>query len=306
LANDLATTALLATDKPVMVAPAMNVRMWQHPATQRNIAQLKSDGIQFVGPNDGDMACGEFGPGRLSEPVEILTAVEGFFGISPKPLAGKKIIITSGPTHEPIDPVRYIANRSSGKQGTAIAVSLVALGANVVLVSGPTNQPGPAGVTMVKVESARDMLTACQAALPANALICAAAVADYRTDGTADQKLKKTVGGIPTLNLVENPDILATLSKSSNNRPELVIGFAAETQTVIEFAQAKRKRKGCDWVIANDVSSAKGVMGGDDNTVHLITSDNVEDWPTMTKVEVANQLAARIATYFAAPMGANK
>lgn len=301
MANDLATTTLLATDKPVLLAPAMNVRMWDHPATQRNIKTLKGDGVHFVGPNDGDMACGEFGPGRMSEPLEIVAAVEQV--LCDGPLTGKKIVITSGPTHEPIDPVRYIANRSSGKQGNAIATALRDLGAEVVLVSGPVNVPMPSGVTVNKIETARDMLAAVQANLPADAVICAAAVADWRTDNEADQKLKKVDGaGLPTLSLTENPDILKTVGALDGAaRPKLIIGFAAETHDVVAYADGKRAKKRADWIVANDVSGNSaiegGVMGGDHNQVHLVTNDGVEDWPVMTKQEVAKQLADRIAAY---------
>ncbi len=300
LANDLATTALLATDTPVLLAPAMNVRMWTHPATQRNIKTLQGDGIKFVGPNDGDMACGEFGPGRMAEPLEIVAAAEQHF--SKGPLAGKHVVITSGPTHEPIDPVRYIANRSSGKQGHAIAAALRDLGASVTLVSGPVSHPAPAGVTVKKVETARDMLAAVEESLPADAVICAAAVADWRTDNEADQKLKKVEGaGLPTLSLTENPDILRTIGALNGaGRPALIVGFAAETHDVVAYAEQKRQKKCCDWIVANDVSGnsavAGGVMGGDHNQVHLVTAAGVEDWPVMTKHEVAAQLALRIAT----------
>ena len=302
LAGDLATTLLLATDKPVLVAPAMNVRMWEHKATQRNVAQLRADGIHFVGPNDGDMACGEFGPGRMSEPAEILAAIESqFSGSSAKgkaPLKGVRVLVTSGPTHEPIDPVRYLANRSSGKQGYAIATALAQLGANVTLISGPTNLAAPAGVTTKRVETAREMLAACEAALPADVAICAAAVADWRVDADATQKIKKEAGAkTPALNLVENPDILATISKLKKNRPTLVIGFAAETEKVVEHAIAKRKRKGCDWIVANDVSPESGVMGGDLNTVHIIRADGQEDWPQLPKQAVAERLAQSVADH---------
>lgn len=302
LANDLATTLLLATDKPVLVAPAMNVRMWEHKATHRNVQQLRADGIHFVGPNDGDMACGEFGPGRMAEPVEILAAIEDHFSGSASsgkaPLKDVRVLVTSGPTHEPIDPVRYLANRSSGKQGYAIATALARLGADVTLVSGPTNLPTPVGVTMKRVETAREMLAACEASLPADVAICAAAVADWRVDADATQKIKKVAGAkTPALNLVENPDILATISKLKKNRPALVIGFAAETEKVVEHAIAKRKRKGCDWIVANDVSPESGVMGGDLNTVHLIRAEAREDWPQMPKQAVAERLAQSIVEH---------
>lgn len=303
LAGDLASTALLATDKKVLIAPAMNVRMWLHPATQRNFETLLADGVDFVGPNEGDMACGEYGPGRMAEPAEILAAIESHFAElaypGGGPLKGKRVLITSGPTHEPIDPVRYLANRSSGKQGYAIAQAVARLGAETVLVSGPTNLPNPPGVTVKRIETAREMLAACEAALPADIAICAAAVADWRVASDADQKLKKQPGEqAPALMLVENPDILATLSQLKTNRPALVIGFAAETEKVVEHAVAKRARKGCDWIVANDVSPATGVMGGDLNTVHLISREGQEDWPLLPKQAVAERLARRIADHF--------
>lgn len=302
-ANDLASTALLATDKKVLIAPAMNVRMWTHAATQRNFETLMADGVDFVGPNEGDMACGEYGPGRMAEPAEILAAIEAHFAElaypGGGPLKGKRVLITSGPTHEPIDPVRYLANRSSGKQGYAIAQAVARLGAETVLVSGPTNLPDPPGVTVRRVETAREMLAACEAGLPADVAICAAAVADWRVASDAEQKLKKAPGEqAPALMLVENPDILATLSQMKETRPALVIGFAAETEKVIEHAVAKRHRKGCDWIVANDVSPATGVMGGDLNTVHLITREGQEDWPLLPKQAVAERLARRIADHF--------
>ncbi len=299
-ADDLASTALLATDKPVLIAPAMNVRMWNHPATRRNLARLVGDGVLVVGPNDGDMACGEYGPGRLAEPHEILTRIEAFYAeqAAPKPLAGKRIVVTSGPTHEPIDPVRYIANRSSGQQGHAIAGALAALGAKVTLVSGPVTLADPAGVETVHVETARQMAAAVEAALPADVAVCAAAVADWRVAGEADQKIKKDGSGqVPALSFVENPDILASLSKAGEKRPPLVVGFAAETEHVIDHAKAKLARKGCDWIVANDVGSGPegGVMGARDNAVHIVTADGVESWPRLPKTEVAARLAARIA-----------
>ena len=296
-ADDLAATVLLATDKPVLIAPAMNVRMWQHAATQRNLKQLLADGIAVVGPNDGDMACGEFGPGRMAEPMEIVAAIEGMFG--DRPLAGRRALVTSGPTHEPIDPVRYIANRSSGKQGHAIAAALAALGAEVTLVSGPTSLPDPAGVKTVRVETAADMLAACTKALPADVAVCAAAVADWRVAGAASNKLKKGTGPLPTLSLSENPDILKTLSAAGPTRPALVIGFAAETETVVAHATAKRAKKGCDWIVANDVSPAAGTFGGDANAVTLISAAGAEAWPKLSKTEVAQRLANRIAGHFA-------
>ncbi|UOA25730.1 bifunctional phosphopantothenoylcysteine decarboxylase/phosphopantothenate--cysteine ligase CoaBC [Pseudosulfitobacter sp. DSM 107133] len=293
LANDLASTLLLATDTPVMIAPAMNVRMWDHPATRRNLATLRGDGIAVIGPNDGDMACGEFGPGRMAEPLEIVAALEG--ALDGGPLAGKRVLVTSGPTHEPIDPVRYIANRSSGAQGTALAAALAALGAEVVFVTGPADVPPPAGVQVVRVQTAQQMLQAVQAALPCDAAVFAAAVADWRVASASDRKLKKTKDGMPKLEFAENPDILATVSQMTQGRPGLVVGFAAETNDVVENATAKRKRKGCDWIVANDVSPETGIMGGSENAVHLISDAGVEDWPRMGKGAVAQKLAARIA-----------
>jgi phosphopantothenoylcysteine decarboxylase/phosphopantothenate--cysteine ligase len=293
LANDLASTLLLATDTPVMIAPAMNVRMWDHPATQRNLAALRGDGIAVIGPNDGDMACGEFGPGRMAEPLEIVAALEGALGGGP--LAGKRVLVTSGPTHEPIDPVRYIANRSSGAQGTALGAALAALGAEVVFVTGPADVPPPAGVQVVKVQTAQQMLQAVQAALPCDVAVFAAAVADWRVASAADRKLKKTKDGLPKLEFAENPDILATVAQMTKGRPGLVVGFAAETNDVVEHATAKRARKECDWIVANDVSPATGIMGGHENAVHLLTDSGVEDWPRMGKDAVAQKLAARIA-----------
>ncbi|MCA0919436.1 bifunctional phosphopantothenoylcysteine decarboxylase/phosphopantothenate--cysteine ligase CoaBC [Pseudooceanicola nanhaiensis] len=293
-ADDLASTLLLATDTPVMVVPAMNVRMWTHPATQRNLATLKGDGIAVVGPVEGSMACGEFGPGRMSEVPEILAAVEDFFAEGP--LKGRRILVTSGPTHEPIDPVRYIANRSSGAQGTAIAAALAALGAEVVFVTGPADVPSPAGVQVVKVQSAREMLEAVQAALPVEAAVFAAAVADWRVASASGSKIKKQPGGaLPVLEFAENPDILATVSQMGPGRPPLVVGFAAETDDVVVNATAKRARKGCDWIVANDVRPETGIMGGSENAVILITDQGAEDWPRMTKEAVATRLAARIA-----------
>ena len=291
-ANDLASTLLMATDKGVLIAPAMNVRMWEHPATQRNLATLMQDGILTVGPEIGDMACGEHGPGRMAEPRAILSAIEG--ALSDGPLKGKHVIVTSGPTHEPIDPVRYIANRSSGAQGTALAAALRDLGARVTFVTGPASVPPPSGVTVVAIESARQMLEAVQTALPADAAVFAAAVADWRVKNEAGQKMKKVAGALPMLEFAENPDILATISRHAQ-RPALVVGFAAETETVVAHAQAKRLRKGCDWIVANDVSPATGIMGGTENAVHLITANSVEDWPRLPKAEVARRLAARIA-----------
>ncbi|MCH8465834.1 MAG: bifunctional phosphopantothenoylcysteine decarboxylase/phosphopantothenate--cysteine ligase CoaBC [Roseinatronobacter sp.] len=292
LADDLATTLLLATDKPILIAPAMNLRMWEHPATQRNLAQLRADGVGVIGPDSGDMACGEFGPGRMSEPHAILAAIAA--KLRAGPLAGKRVLVTSGPTHEPIDPVRYIANRSSGAQGAAIAAALRDLGAEVVFVTGPATAPAPEGVVLHKVETAREMLDAVEAALPADAAIFAAAVADWRVENSSHQKLKKTKHGAPELIFAQNPDILATVAAHAV-RPALVVGFAAETEQVIAHAQAKLARKGCDWIVANDVSPATGIMGGAENAVHLITRDGVEDWPRMPKHEVAQRLALRIA-----------
>ncbi|MDV7271789.1 bifunctional phosphopantothenoylcysteine decarboxylase/phosphopantothenate--cysteine ligase CoaBC [Thioclava sp. A2] len=294
LANDLASTLLMATDKRVLIAPAMNVRMWDHPATQRNRAQLASDGVLYVGPNEGDMACGEFGAGRMAEPLEIVAAIEGAFGGGP--LKGKHVLVTSGPTHEPIDPVRYIANRSSGAQGAALAAALRDLGARVSFVTGPADVPPPAGVDVIRVQSARDMLTAVEAALPADAAVFAAAVADWRVANAAGQKMKKDASGtLPVLEFAENPDILRHVSQLGQGRPSLVVGFAAETEKVVEHATAKRARKGCDWIVANDVSPETGIMGGRENAVVIISDAGAESWPRMDKNEVAARLAARIA-----------
>ena len=297
IADDLATTTLLATDKPVMVAPAMNVRMWEHAATRENMAVLRERGILEVGPDEGDMACGEYGFGRMSEPTAIAEAIEFFFQTSDR-LKGRRAIVTSGPTVEAIDPVRYIANRSSGRQGHAIARALAAQGAETVLVTGPTTLPDPANMTVVHVNSADEMLKATQDALPADIVVCAAAVADWRVDRQADRKIKKN-GNIPDLKLVENPDILATLSSASPHRAQLVVGFAAETGDVVDQAAAKRAKKGCDWIVANDVSPETGTFGGGDNTVHVIDDAGVEDWPTMSKEQVGARLAARIADHLA-------
>lgn len=292
-ADDLASTLLLATDTRVLVAPAMNVRMWQHPATQRNIATLKADGVLFTGPDEGEMACGEYGPGRLAEPEVILAAIEA--ALSDGPLKGRHVLVTSGPTHEPIDPVRYIANRSSGAQGTALAAALRDLGARVTFVTGPATVPPPEGVDVVRVETARQMLAAVQAALPADAAVMAAAVADWRVANAGTQKMKKDGSGrAPALEFAENPDILAMVSKASD-RPRLVVGFAAETEKVVEHATAKRARKGCDWIVANDVSPETGIMGGSENAVVLITAEGAETWPRLAKDEVARRLAQRIA-----------
>jgi phosphopantothenoylcysteine decarboxylase/phosphopantothenate--cysteine ligase len=296
IADDLAATLLLATDKPVLVAPAMNVRMWLHAATQANMAMLQARGVRVVGPDEGAMACNEFGPGRLAEPPTILAAIEACLAAAPQTLAGKHAVVTSGPTHEPIDPVRYIANRSSGRQGHAIAAALAALGARVTLVSGPVNVPAPPGVTLHKVETAADMLAACRDALPADVAVFAAAVADWRVANAAGGKIKKRPGGAPpALDLVPNPDILATIAAAGPRRPRLVVGFAAETSDLMANAQDKRMRKNADWIVANDVSPGTGIMGGADNAVHLITAAGVEDWPLLPKDEVARRLAARIA-----------
>jgi phosphopantothenoylcysteine decarboxylase/phosphopantothenate--cysteine ligase len=304
LAGDLATTALLATDKPVMIAPSMNSRMWNHPATKRNLAKLQGDGIRVILPGSGDLACGEVGAGRLAEVPEIIASLKEFFGgsatlpLTTLPLKGKKAIVTAGPTFEAIDPVRYIANRSSGKQGYAIAEALAGLGAEVVLVSGPTDLAPPKGVKILAVESALQMLAACRAELPADIAVCVAAVSDWRVAEAGGQKMKKHGGQPPKLTLIENPDILASLSAPGRHRPRLVVGFAAETENVIANAQAKLKKKGCDWVVANDVSSATGVMGGDNNTVHIIRAKDREDWPPASKTQVAERLARKISDYF--------
>lgn len=295
-ANDLASTLLLATDTPVMIAPAMNVRMWEHPATQRNIAQLRGDGIRILGPNSGDMACGEFGPGRMVESAEILEAISTHFGAGV--LSGRHAVVTSGPTHEPIDPVRYIANRSSGAQGNAIAAALRDAGASVTFVTGPASVPPPEGVAVVRVETALEMEAAVKNALPADIGVFAAAVADWRVDGAQDQKIKKDDEKIPSISFVENPDILAEVAKSKVQRPALVVGFAAETQNVIENAAKKRMRKGCDWIVANDVSPGTGIMGGVENSVILVTEDGTEEWPRLPKQEVAIRLVERIAQHF--------
>jgi phosphopantothenoylcysteine decarboxylase/phosphopantothenate--cysteine ligase len=309
LAGDLATTLLLATDKPVLMAPAMNVRMWLHPATQANAATLAARGVRFVGPDEGEMACHEFGPGRLAEPAAILAAIgafpAGLHGLSkdpasmPGPLAGRHMLITAGPTYEPIDAVRYIANRSSGRQGFAIAAALRRLGADVTLISGPVALPDPDGVTVRRVETAAEMLAAAQAALPADAAVCAAAVADWRVASPAPHKLKKT-GGAPRFDLVPNPDILAALAAAGPRRPRLVVGFAAETQDLIENAAAKLRAKNCDWIVANNVGPGTGVMGGARNRVTVLDATGAEDWPDLPKEAVATRLAARIAAAFGA------
>ncbi len=300
LADDLASTVLLATDKTVLVAPAMNVRMWGHPATLANMATLRARGVAVIGPDEGAMACNEFGPGRLSEPPAILAAIAALLGRT-QPLAGPRldgrhVLVTSGPTHEPIDPVRYIANRSSGRQGHAIAAALAALGARVTLVSGPVAVPDPAGVTVHRVQTAREMLDACAAALPADAAVFAAAVADWRVASAAELKLKKTPDGAPpALALVPNPDILATIAAAGPKRPRLVVGFAAETHDMLAHAQDKRLRKNADWIVANDVSPATGIMGGTENEIVLVSPAGIEPWPRLGKDEVASRLAARIA-----------
>ena len=292
-ADDLASTLILATDTQILVAPAMNVRMWDHVATQRNAAQLRADGVLFIGPNDGEMACGEFGPGRMAEPMEILGAIAAALGGGP--LVGKHALVTSGPTHEPIDPVRYIANRSSGAQGTAIAAALRDLGAKVTFITGPATVPPPSGVTVVRVDTALEMQSAVKDALPADVAVFAAAVADWRVDNAAERKLKKDGSGkMPTLKFAENPDILAQVSQLKSGRPKLVIGFAAETDDVLNHATAKRARKGCDWIVANDVSPATGIMGGTENAVTLITQAGSESWSRMKKTSVAKRLAQKI------------
>jgi phosphopantothenoylcysteine decarboxylase / phosphopantothenate---cysteine ligase len=298
LADDLASTVLLATDKPVLIAPAMNPHMWAHPATARNLAHLIADGITLVGPNAGEMAeAGETGYGRMAEPLEIADAAQSLLihGAKNRPLAGKRMLVTSGPTHEPIDPVRYIANRSSGKQGHAIARAAAEAGADVTLVSGPVALADPPGVNTIKVETARDMLSKVEQALPVDVAVFAAAVADWRVTEAGAQKIKKDAKGAPRLSLLENPDILATIAHRKTKRPTLVIGFAAETEKVIEHATAKLARKGCDWILANDVSAASGVMGGDSNSVHVVTARGVESWPPQSKDDVARMLVTRIA-----------
>ena len=299
-ANDLASTTLLATDKPVLIAPAMNVRMWHHAATQRNLSQLKRDGILVVGPNEGDMACGEYGLGRMAEPVEIVAAIEAALTPKPQPLKGKKVLITAGPTREAIDPVRYISNYSSGKQGYAIAAAAVALGAETVLVSGPVDLPIPPGVQMMPVTSALEMLTVSERELPCDIAIFTAAVADWRVADEAKQKIKKDKNGLPTLQLEENPDILQTIAKRTSKRPRLVVGFAAETENLLDNAREKLKKKGCDLIVANDVSKERGVFGADQNTVQLVSASGVESWGLLSKQDVAQrlmkQLAAQLST----------
>jgi phosphopantothenoylcysteine decarboxylase/phosphopantothenate--cysteine ligase len=298
LAGDLATTALLASDKPVLIAPAMNVMMWAHPATQANLALLAARSVHRVGPGAGELACGEVGSGRMAEPAEIIVAIERILHPDRR-LAGRRALVTSGPTREPIDPVRYISNHSSGKQGHAIAAALAALGAETVLVSGPTQEPTPTGVELVPVETAAEMLAACEASLPADVAVMAAAVADWRIETIARHKLKKDGNGPPVLRLAENPDILSRIAGRGNDRPALVIGFAAETDDIVENARAKLQRKRCDWILANDVSPGTGTFGGDRNTIHLVEVGGVEDWPVMTKHEVADRLAERITAWFA-------
>jgi len=294
LGDDLASTALLATDKPVLIAPAMNVRMWTHAATRRNLETLKRDGVAIIGPNDGEMACGEYGPGRMAEPLEILAAIEQKLQPSGRPLAGKKVLITAGPTREAIDPVRYISNHSSGKQGFAIAEAAVALGAETVLVSGPVNLPVPPGVGMMPVESAEEMLKVCEGELPCDIAIFTAAVADWRAAHVAGEKIKK--GGPPlSLSVIENPDILRAIATRKKNRPLIVVGFAAETEKIVEHAREKLAKKSCDMIVANDVSAATGVFGGDRNKVHIVTPQGVETWPEMSKREVAQRLMDRLA-----------
>ena len=311
-ADDLASTVLLATDKRVLIAPTMNVRMWEHAATQRNIARLETDGVLRVGPEAGAMACGEFGPGRMAEPADILAAIEAaLYGSGA--LAGLRAFVTSGPTYEPIDPVRFIGNRSSGKQGHAIAAACARLGARVTLISGPTAQTDPHGVATIHVETAQQMLEACEAALPADVAICAAAVADWRAASPAPEKLKKAAGkSEPTLALARNPDILASLSARKNDRPRLMIGFAAETEKLEQHAREKLSRKGCDWLLANDVSPQTGAFGGDSNTMHLFVSApgggdaTVEHWPRLSKTAIAGRLAERIAAALSASPGRPK
>ena len=299
IADDLASTTLLATDKSVLIAPAMNTMMWENAATKANMATLKSRGIRQVGPNAGDLACGEVGGGRMAEPMEILAAIENYFGAE-APLSGRRAIVTSGPTFEAIDPVRFIGNRSSGKQGHAIAAALARRGAATLLVSGPTNEPDPAGVEVKHIESAEQMLAACRAALPADIAVCAAAVADWRPAKLADQKIKKAASDPAPIALLRNPDILATLSAAGNQRPRLVVGFAAETEDLIANAKKKLVAKGCDFIVANDVSTGTGTFGGGENTVHLVGKDGVEDWPRLSKQDVAERLVDTIVRRLAA------
>jgi len=302
-ADDLATTALLATDKPVLVAPAMNTRMWEHPATQRNLTTLRADAIRMIGPGAGDLACGEVGAGRMAEPADILAAIETLLNDeNDRPLAGRRALVTAGPTHESIDPVRYLANRSSGRQGFAVAAALAELGAETTLIAGPTPLPTPAGVDRIDVESAEDMAQACDTGLPVDIAVCVAAVSDWRVRSTSPAKLKKSERTTPpALELTANPDILARLSARDNNRPALVVGFAAETENVRANAEEKRQRKGCDWILANDVSTEGGAMSGEENEVMLITGTNTENWPRTAKADVARRLARRIAEHFSQP-----
>lgn len=304
LANDLAATALLATDKQVLMAPAMNVRMWEHPATRRNVAVLKEHGVRFVGPEEGEMACGEYGPGRMSEPAAIADAVEVFFAARASgALKGRRVLVTAGPTQEAIDPVRYIANRSSGKQGYAIAAAARAMGAEVVLVTGPTGLAPPPGTEVVRVRTAREMLAACEAALPVDCAIMCAAVSDYRPGIETTHKIKKERGGLTAIPLAENPDILRTLAQAGASRPRLVIGFAAETDDVLANAEAKRRRKGCDWMVANEITEGEGgAMGGDDNAVTILSDEGEDAWPLLPKREVARRLVEKIARAVAAPV----
>lgn len=299
IADDLATTALLATDKPVMVAPSMNVRMWEHEATKANMAILRERGVTVLGPDSGDMACGEYGEGRMVEPAAILNVISVFFRDAGR-LTGQRALVTSGPTHEPLDPVRYIANRSSGKQGHAIAAAMARSGAETTLVTGPTQEMDPPGVAVIHVETAQQMLEACQRSLPADVAVCAAAVSDWRPATALTDKMKKN-GAPPALALTENPDILKTLATAGNERPRLVIGFAAETGDVVKKAKPKLSAKGCDWIVANDVAPGTGTFGGTENTVHLITDDSVDSWPRMSKQAVADQLVHRIADALSAP-----
>ena len=300
IADDLASTTLLATDRPILLAPAMNVVMWQHPATQRNLAVLHERGVRSVGPAAGDLACGDVGADRMSEPMEILGAILAFLTLE-RPLNGRRALVTSGPTREPIDPVRFIANRSSGKQGHAVAAALAAAGAETLLVTGPTALADPVGVEVQRVETALEMLDACQRALPVDVAVCVAAVSDWRPAEAGRHKIKKAGAVPPTMRLVENPDIVATLAAAGERRPALVVGFAAETENLVGNAAAKRDQKGCDWIVANDVSSRAGTLGGDRNTVHLVTSSGVEPWPTMDKTDVAERLVQRIASHFSKP-----
>ncbi len=302
-ANDLASTALLATDKPVLIAPAMNVRMWHHAATQRNLRRLKHDGILLVGPNEGDMACGEYGLGRMAEPLEIVAAIESALAPKPQLLKGKKVLITAGPTREAIDPVRYISNYSSGKQGYAIAAAAVALGAETILVSGPVNLPIPPGVQMIPVTSAVEMMAASERELPCDIAIFTAAVADWRVAQEKDQKIKKDGSRIPILQLVENPDILQIIAKRASKRPALVVGFAAETENLVENARGKLTKKGCDLIVANDVGRERGIFGGEQNTVQLVSPSDVESWEPMSKQEVAKRLMMLLAMRLTAGKG---